>query len=76
MTDVRCVAQQSRNLPAGFAAGLIDQGNRIAGMPLSAGAVFPMLRSDNITLRRAEVGIGETLFVAVPLIEFAHCRSP
>jgi hypothetical protein len=36
----------------------------IAGMPLSGGAVFPMLRSDNI-VRRVEVGIGEPLFVAV-----------
>ena len=46
----------------------------IAGMPLSGGAAFPMLCSDNITLRRVEVGIGEPL--SALLIEFTNCRSP
>ena len=48
----------------------------IDGMLLSGGTVFPMLRSDNITPRRVEVGIGEPLFMAVLLIEFTYCRSP
>ena len=62
--------------PAASRADQLTKAIAIDGMLLSGGAVFPMLRSDKITLRRVEVGIGEPLFVAVLLIEFTHCRSP
>ena len=76
MADARCVAERSRNLATGFEVNQLTKAIVIAGMPVSGGAVFPMLCSDNITLRRVEVGIGEPLFVTVLLIEFTHCRSP
>jgi hypothetical protein len=38
-------------------------------MLLGGGAVFPMLRSGNITLSRVGVGIGEPPFVVLLLIE-------
>jgi hypothetical protein len=41
----------------------------IEGMLLGGGAVFPMLRSGNITLSRVGVGIGEPPFVVLLLIE-------
>ena len=61
------------------AASRVDQLTKaivIDGMLLSGGAACPMLGSDNITLSKVEVGIGEPLFVAVLLIEFTHCRPP